>query len=218
MDILTNVVSRPAGRVVEGPVREIIDDALLEHQLASSQDLDRLRSEMEQYRSRLEDLEARLSQAEERADTLVDRLAEATQRADDAEDRMFESQTRAEQLEDELEALQERLRGADSSPAPASPKNGASPDSPARRRGCKVPDCDRTHRSKGFCSAHYQQWRRGTLEGYVTPQGVVADGPRRFRVDESLAGLPFTLSGRVEDRVIRVDKQTVEHTRLEDED
>ena len=34
---------------------------------------------------------------------------------------------------------------------------------------CKVPGCDSPVRSKGFCGRHYQQWRRGRLEGFPSP-------------------------------------------------
>lgn len=33
-------------------------------------------------------------------------------------------------------------------------------------RVCKVPGCNAPYRSKGFCGRHYQQWRRGRLEGF----------------------------------------------------
>ncbi len=35
--------------------------------------------------------------------------------------------------------------------------------------GCKVADCDRKVKAKGFCSKHYARWRRGTLEGFDPP-------------------------------------------------
>ena len=35
---------------------------------------------------------------------------------------------------------------------------------------CKVPGCDSPVRSKGFCGRHYQQWRRGRLEGFPPPR------------------------------------------------
>ena len=35
---------------------------------------------------------------------------------------------------------------------------------------CKVPGCDSTVRSKGLCGRHYQQWRRGRLEGFPPPR------------------------------------------------
>ena len=35
---------------------------------------------------------------------------------------------------------------------------------------CRVDDCDRAPRAKGFCAKHYQRWRRGTLEGFPFPE------------------------------------------------
>lgn len=35
---------------------------------------------------------------------------------------------------------------------------------------CKVSGCDSPIRSKGFCGRHYQQWRRGRLEGFPPPR------------------------------------------------
>lgn len=35
---------------------------------------------------------------------------------------------------------------------------------------CKVPGCTESVRSKGFCGRHYQQWRRGRLEGFPPPR------------------------------------------------
>ena len=34
---------------------------------------------------------------------------------------------------------------------------------------CKVPGCNAPVRSKGLCGRHYQQWRRGRLEGFPQP-------------------------------------------------
>jgi hypothetical protein len=33
-------------------------------------------------------------------------------------------------------------------------------------RNCKVSGCTDPYRSKGFCGRHYQQWRRGRLDGF----------------------------------------------------
>jgi len=84
-----------------------------------------------------------------------------------------------------------------------------------RHLACQVEGCTEPHRSKGFCSAHYQQWRRGNLRGYVLDEGIIVDGPRRFQVNRRLSGKPCTVSGRVNARVIRVDGVTVEATALE---
>jgi hypothetical protein len=40
------------------------------------------------------------------------------------------------------------------------------PPTAAIPKVCKVPDCADPFRSKGFCGRHYQQWRRGRLEGF----------------------------------------------------
>ena len=37
-------------------------------------------------------------------------------------------------------------------------------------KSCKVPGCTGPVRSKGFCGRHYQQWRRGRLEGFPPPK------------------------------------------------
>ena len=83
-----------------------------------------------------------------------------------------------------------------------------------RHLTCQIADCDEAHRSKGFCSAHYQQWRRGSLTGFVSAEGLIYDGPRRFQVNRRLSGKPCTVSGKVSERVIRVAGQTVEATAL----
>jgi hypothetical protein len=83
-----------------------------------------------------------------------------------------------------------------STPAPASAP-AAAPDaalaaavSPgAASTTCKVDACGQPVRSKGFCSAHYQQWRRGTLRGFVGLDGhaLLPDG-EGVVVSESHAG------------------------------
>lgn len=30
---------------------------------------------------------------------------------------------------------------------------------------CRVKDCKRPYRAKGYCVVHYQKWRRGEIEG-----------------------------------------------------
>ncbi|MES2639322.1 MAG: hypothetical protein V4850_07550 [Myxococcota bacterium] len=70
---------------------------------------------------------------------------------------------------------QEAAAKAPEAKAPA--KEAAAPLSAEPRGTCKVPDCDDAVRSKGFCSPHYQQWRRGTLKGFVNADGTaLVDG------------------------------------------
>jgi hypothetical protein len=58
-----------------------------------------------------------------------------------------------------------------------------------------VPDCSSAVRSKGFCSPHYQQWRRGTLQDFVGQDGHVLIGKRTYRVSDDLAGKHAQLVG-----------------------
>ena len=62
---------------------------------------------------------------------------------------------RIDELEDRLNDLEAEIQKMDS-PAPAA-------------RICKVSGCSEPIRSKGLCGRHYQQWRRGRLDGFPNP-------------------------------------------------
>ena len=68
----------------------------------------------------------------------------------------------------------------------------------APKGGCKVDGCPEHVRSKGFCSAHYQQWRRGTLRGFVGLDGTVEVNGRVIAVGSDHAG-----------GILRVDGNTI---------
>lgn len=40
----------------------------------------------------------------------------------------------------------------------------------AADKACKVKDCKRPYRAKGYCSVHFKKWRRGELEGAKKPR------------------------------------------------
>ena len=63
---------------------------------------------------------------------------------------------RIDQLEDRLDQLENEMQQMEASPAP--------------QQVCKVPGCNETIRAKGLCGRHYQQWRRGRLEGFPPPK------------------------------------------------
>jgi hypothetical protein len=75
-----------------------------------------------------------------------------------------------------------------------------------------VPDCAKAHRSRGFCGKHYQQWRRGTLGDYVSPEGLVANGDGVLQVEPRHAGGAFVVSDDGGRLVVRVDGAEVAHT------
>lgn len=37
-------------------------------------------------------------------------------------------------------------------------------------KSCKIKDCKRPYRSKGYCNIHFKKWRRGELEGAKKPR------------------------------------------------
>lgn len=36
----------------------------------------------------------------------------------------------------------------------------------ANKPACQIKDCKRPYRAKGYCVTHYQNWRRGEIEGH----------------------------------------------------
>ncbi|MEN9785076.1 MAG: hypothetical protein RLZZ299_340 [Pseudomonadota bacterium] len=139
-DRLASRLSVPAARVLDGTIRDIAQQVIREGGYATPGDVDRLREE-------LRDLSGRLSHVERRA-TELSAAVEALRADRDAH------KARADVAESRLAALE----GASSGGAPAPARAETAAD--AR---CKVPGCDGPVRSKGLCSAHYQQARRGTL-------------------------------------------------------
>lgn len=85
----------------------------------------------------------------------VKRLAEAIEGLND----------RLDDLDRRLDQIDARINRS-STGASTTPTNGsARPVS----RTCQVPECTADHHSKDFCSRHYQQWRKGALEGFPFP-------------------------------------------------
>ena len=96
----------------------------------------------------------------------VKRLAETT---DDLEEHLDALEARVTALVARLEkaeALEARVAALES----RKPEVTATPTPGPGARVCKVDGCNKKIRAKGFCAAHYQQWRRGTLEGYPPPE------------------------------------------------
>ena len=96
----------------------------------------------------------------------VKRLAETT---DDLEEQLDALEARVTALVARLEkaeALEARVAALES----RKPEVTATPTPSPGARVCKVDGCNKKVRAKGFCAAHYQQWRRGTLEGYPPPE------------------------------------------------
>lgn len=75
--------------------------------------------------------------------------------------------------------------------------------------GCKVHGCKDEHRSKGFCSKHYQGWRRGKIDGYVGPEGLATHGKVTVQVDKKLGGSAAKFDGKGKAMKVMVNKSSV---------
>ncbi len=224
-DRLSNFLAGPASQVVEAPVREIIQDALAQGTVASAQELQQLRRELGKSGERMRSLEARL-------DTLAEAITSLQARADAS---ARDAQAARQEL---MAAKAELAKTVSASPAPKAAKPAAKAQEPAptatkqnseapkkakgkggrkslKELGCKVEGCDDPHRSKGFCSRHYQAWRRGRLDGFVGPEGYVQVGERSFRVAPKLQGEAVSVTGSGKRTGLKVNGKKVEFTELE---
>jgi TolA-binding protein len=183
LDLFSSVVSRPAGRLLEGSVRTLVNDLIRDHDLASAAEVDTLRRSLRQLEGRADDLQGKLDAAEGE----VAELRSALKRADE----------RLAEARGALDAANASMATHSHDPAPSAPAQPAAaeptpvPAAPEAPEGCRVADCTNKHRSKGFCSPHYQRWRRGTLPGFVMPDGTVQVGDKARKLGKKHAGLPY---------------------------
>ena len=185
LDLFSSVVSRPAGRILEGSVRSLVNDLIRDHDLASAAEVDTLRRSLRQLEGRADALQGKLDAAEGEVAELRAALAKADQRLSEARGALEAANASLATLE----GASHSHEAAPAAPAPAEPT--PVPEAPAAPEGCRAPGCTNKHRSKGFCSPHYQRWRRGTLPGFVMPDGsVVVDGKTR-KLGKKNAGLPY---------------------------
>jgi hypothetical protein len=145
------------------PVEDVIYETIDKRQIPTRTDFKELRDLVNNLRGQLVG-----------ATGGVKRLAETTE--DLAE--------RLDAMEDRFSAVEARLAALEARPAPAAAPGSApvaapsaaapaqsavAAGTPAITKACKVPDCDEGPRARGFCARHYQQWRRGTLDGFPNP-------------------------------------------------
>lgn len=188
-DLLSRLSPRPNGRALEAPIRAIVHEVLKEQGFASPAEVAALRSEAAGLKSRLESLDARLAELVKAAEAA---RAEARAARDEAATAKLAA---AAEPDPRIAALEARV--AELLARPAAPV-AAAPLSAEPRGSCKVPGCEQTVRSKGFCSAHYQQWRRGTLKGFVGLDGAAEVDGKVVHVDPEHAGRPIEAKdGRV---------------------
>jgi multidrug efflux pump subunit AcrA (membrane-fusion protein) len=184
-DILSSRLAGPAGRVLDAPIRALVHEVLREQGYASPSEVQALRDDARELSGRVSRAESKLADLSRAQEATVAELK-------DAREALRASQGALSAAQAELAEARAALAAA---PAPSGAAPVVAPLQAAPKGACSVPDCGGTLRSKGFCSAHYQQWRRGTLDGFVGLDGHLTIGKHTFRVSDDHAGKAAVLEG-----------------------
>ncbi|MEC7240686.1 MAG: hypothetical protein VXW32_05575 [Myxococcota bacterium] len=242
VDLLAGLVSGPASRVVEAPVRELVDEILRQQDIARPHEVAQLKREIQGLGKELEGLVGKLETIQKALDGLQAQTgtpaavaattevpeAKAKPAVKPAAEKAPAKKAKAKPSAEKAPAKKAKAKpAAEKAPAkkakakPAAKKTGkkVATKEATRKRGrpslaelgCKVKGCNGKHRSKGFCSSHYQQWRRGRLEGFVGPEGLAAKGKIVVQVDKKLAGSAVVFSGKGDGLKVKVNKEAVSY-------
>jgi multidrug efflux pump subunit AcrA (membrane-fusion protein) len=179
-DILAAALSRPAARVVEGPVRNIVNEVLQDHGYASPAEVQALRDQVASAGARLGKLEAQLGAVETAAagvQAQLDAMSTALQAAQTA---AAAAQARAAAAEAHSSNMDLRVAALEA---------GATSNTPTAAPVALATDplahLDRQQR---------HLFRAGRLPGHVGPEGLIDIDGKAYRLDESLAGRPFEVA------------------------
>lgn len=195
LDAVFSKLGRPAGRALDPTIRDIVHAVLKEHGYASPAEVQALRDEVRDMRGRVDGMQKRLDEVVGLADRA---RAEAAAARDAAEARSEAAERNAGErvasMAERLSQLEAKLVAAAAAPARPVAASVTPEPAPAAER-CRVDGCKNDVRSKGFCSSHYQQWRRGTLKNFVGPEGHVIVEGHAYQVPASFAGGKAELRG-----------------------
>ncbi len=96
-----------------------------------------------------------------------------------------------EQLKGTVDSANEAAVRAQASAA-AKPAKAAKPKAtkPKAKKAtiCKVDGCEKGLRARGFCAAHYQKFKRGTLVGWVGSDGATTHENVKYMVGAEFSG------------------------------
>ncbi len=184
-DLFSSRLAGPAGRVLDAPIRALVHEILREQGYASPTEVQALRDDARDLSGRVSRAESKLADLSRSQDATVAELK-------DAREALRASQGALSAAQAELAEARAALVAA---PTPVAVSPVVAPLQAEAKGACSVPDCGGTLRSKGFCSAHYQQWRRGTLDGFVGLDGHLTIGKHTFRVSDDYAGKAAVLDG-----------------------
>ncbi len=213
LDVVAGVVAGPASRVVEAPVRDIVDEVLRQQDLARPEDVAALRSEVTRLTAELAGMQSRLGELLGGLESLQTETASLRSALAEAQ----AAPAPEPEPEPEPEPAPEPEPQA-AAPAPAATEAAPAPKKRGRKSlahlGCSIDGCADEHRSKGFCAKHYQSWRRGNLAGYVGPEGLVGHEGGAWQVDQKHAGKAVTVDSSGKRAKVLVDGKSVRSKKI----
>ncbi len=204
--MLRDALGSALARAAAAPIRELVEDALAARELARPAELEAAHARLDALAARsgpaalatatqrIEDVDARLDRLSRKIDMAIGAVQDVTRQVADASRAVELAADRAEAAEVEARRAAHATEAAADRVAEGPPPDQVDvvPTAP-QGKGCRVQGCADIHRARGFCGRHYQQWRRGALDGFVAPDGrLVAAGAGHQRVERRLAGLPIT--------------------------
>ena len=232
LDLFAGIVSGPAARVVEAPVRDLVDEILRQQDVARPHEVAQLKREIQGLSKDLAGMVATLENVQKALDALQDKAdkpkpaakaaakpaAKAAAKAAAKPAAKAAAKAAAPKKAVAKKAAPKKAVAKKAAPKKAVAKKAAPKKAVASAKrgrpsmstlGCKVRGCKEEHRSKGFCSKHYQGWRRGKINGYVGPEGLAAHGKITVQVDKKLGGHAAKFDGKGKAMKVIVNKKSV---------
>jgi hypothetical protein len=188
-DFITATVADAIAPTFRRPVEDIIYETLDRRQVPNRSDFREIRDLVNGLRGQVTGAIQSSKQMAETIDSLEADLAEC--------------QRQLEESNKELQSLKAQAESASSSQMPdpdllrqlieeamVNMEQGSK-----NLQGCKVPDCETKARARGFCQRHYQQWRRHTLEHFVSLEGDIHHEGEVIHVGEAHSGELYSTEG-----------------------
>lgn len=154
--------------ILQTPVEDIIYEVLDQKGLPT-------RAEVRDLRNKLDRLEKTLGELSGALDSLRTSVDDASEKAASA----------ASAPSVEKPAAAKKAKAAPAKKAAAAASGG---------KVCRVDECEKPIRAKGFCGAHYQKFKRGTLGGWVGADGATTHEEVKYRVGSEYVGQPVETS------------------------
>jgi crotonobetainyl-CoA:carnitine CoA-transferase CaiB-like acyl-CoA transferase len=158
--------------ILQTPVEDIIYEVLDQKGLPT-------RAEVRDLRNKLDRLEKTLNELTSTLESLKAAVDEASEAAAEARKAPAAAQAVKEASKP---AAKPAAKAASKAPATASGK------------ACRVDECGKPVRAKGFCGAHYQKFKRGTLGGWVGADGATTHEEVKYQVGTEYVGQPVETS------------------------